>query len=203
MRTATLTSTAVALVFLTLAGSAAALPGYVGLIPNGSAKSCTNCHPGSDSSKLNAFADAFKATHAWSADLAKVDSDGDTQANGLELGDPCGTWVKGGTADRKDNISNPGEPGSKTTDTTPCGGGATSTTGAATTGAATTGVTTGATTGGGTEDPGTGPGYGQPKPAVTTGACASIAPVGTGGALGALWLAFGAMALRRRLQRKG
>jgi hypothetical protein len=201
MRTGTLTSIAVALAFLTLAGSAAALPGYVGLIPNGGVKSCGNCHPGSDTSKLSAFATTFQATHAWSADLAKQDSDGDMQANGLELGDPCGTWVKGAAADRKDNISNPGDPASTTMDTTPCGGGATS---GATSGATTTtGVTAGATTGGGTEDPGTGPGYGQPKPAVQTGACASIAPVGTGGALGALWLAFGAMALRRRLQRKG
>ena len=42
----------------------------------------------------------------WSA-LYLLDSDGDGQTNGQELGDPCGTWVRGEPAPREADISNP------------------------------------------------------------------------------------------------
>ncbi len=42
----------------------------------------------------------------WSA-LYDLDSDGDGQSNGEELGDPCGEW-DGGAAPRTTDISNPG-----------------------------------------------------------------------------------------------
>jgi hypothetical protein len=94
--------------------------------------------------------------------------------------------MTGGAPERTEDISNPGEPGSKAATAMACGGAA-----------ATAGSGSNPTTGSTAAGPGTS------KPPVQTGACASIAPVGTGGTLGALWLAFSAMAIRRRLQRKG
>jgi hypothetical protein len=195
MHAKNLSSTIIALAIFSFAGAAHALPGFAAQVPNGAASNCFACHTngGSDSAAKTAFADAFKAAgKTWTADLANADSDGDGQTNGQELGDPCGTWKSGAEAPRADNISNPGDPASKSsTPTEPACDGSGN-------GAATTGETTGTGV-----DPGTAAGPGTPKPVPQTGACASIAPIGTGGTLGALWLAFGAMAIRRRLQRKG
>ena len=48
------------------------------------------------------------------ADVAALDSDGDGQYNGWELGDPCFTWVLAGTPDRTTDISLPGSSASTT-----------------------------------------------------------------------------------------
>ena len=44
----------------------------------------------------------------WSA-LYALDSDGDGQSNGEELGDPCGDWTFGDTPARQTDISAPGD----------------------------------------------------------------------------------------------
>ncbi len=52
---------------------------------------------------------------AWTAALCALDSDGDGQTNGLELGDPCCTWKDGGPPPQfGSDISHPGLASSKT-----------------------------------------------------------------------------------------
>jgi hypothetical protein len=68
---------------------------FVTRIPNGTAFSCANCHinPAGDGPR-NSFGLAFNsAGKRWTANLAKLDSDGDGASNGLELQDPSGTWT--------------------------------------------------------------------------------------------------------------
>lgn len=50
----------------------------------------------------------------WSV-LYRLDSDGDGQQNGLELGDACGVWTEGETPARTTDISRPGFANSMTT----------------------------------------------------------------------------------------
>lgn len=86
------------------------------MLPNGNAFSCTTCHnfPGGP---RNAFGlDMEKLVTRggqeifWSVALAALDSDGDGVTNGVELGDPAGTW-KSGNVDPGDpaKITNPGD----------------------------------------------------------------------------------------------
>ena len=45
---------------------------------------------------LNPFGkDFYAAGMTWTEELCRVDSDGDGQSNGVELGDPCCLWAKG------------------------------------------------------------------------------------------------------------
>ena len=44
----------------------------------------------------------------WTQKLCEMDSDGDGESNGLELGDPCCIWTEGATATRTWRISHPG-----------------------------------------------------------------------------------------------
>ena len=76
---------------------------------------CQTCHTEGGGSPRNPFGLDVEATLintadgtfvAWS-DLWNVDSDGDGQSNGMELGDPCGEWSEG-AAPRTDEISLPG-----------------------------------------------------------------------------------------------
>jgi uncharacterized protein (TIGR03382 family) len=82
-------------------------PGYV---PNGLVHSCATCHvnPAGGGSR-NAFGRDVGASLAggrpdWAA-VFDLDSDGDGQTNGQELGDPCGRWRPGSTPDRTSGIS--------------------------------------------------------------------------------------------------
>ena len=95
----------------------------VGMMPNGNTFSCSNCHlnPGGGGAR-NAFGEAVRALVTpggaqpfWSAALAAMDSDGDGVSNGEELGDPEGD----GSANRTQNISNPGNSGSTPSVTAP------------------------------------------------------------------------------------
>ena len=74
--------------------------------------SCTNCHrspEGGDTLTLfgqDVYATLEGRRPDWSA-LYYLDSDGDGQTNGQELGDPCGAWIRGEPAPRDTDISNP------------------------------------------------------------------------------------------------
>ena len=100
----------------TLAFNANAKSTFPNYIPNASVSTaqgpCTNCHRDpSGGDTLTLFGQDVYATLEgrrpdWSA-LYSLDSDGDGQTNGQELGDPCGTWIRGEPAPRETDISNP------------------------------------------------------------------------------------------------
>lgn len=94
---------------VTLSGVAAAQPPFVNLVPN--ASDCTTCH--TSPPQFNAFGMDVAANLSggepdWSA-VWNLDSDGDGQTNGEELGDPCGVWTVGDTPARTTDISAPGD----------------------------------------------------------------------------------------------
>lgn len=129
MRNAATLTLATLLGALALTGNAHAKSEYVGYIPNGTVNDCLNCHPGNDTGQLNGFGQisanqAGKPAEQWWAALEGVDSDGDGQTNGQEMGDPCGEWLIGLDPPRTTAISNPGDPGdvSADPDTPACGG---------------------------------------------------------------------------------
>ncbi|KAF4325473.1 hypothetical protein G195_000833 [Phytophthora kernoviae 00238/432] len=73
---------------------------YLNELPNGSSFQQGLGHPGDDSSKTSAFANAFAtAGHTWSASLCAEKFPSSTMTNGAAFGDPCCTWKKGGTPD--------------------------------------------------------------------------------------------------------
>ena len=67
----------------------------------------------------NKFGQDFGANGKKWGDVCCLDSDGDGQRKGLELGDPCCTWTEGGTPDVTSGMSHPGLASSKTTNTIP------------------------------------------------------------------------------------
>jgi len=93
--------------------AASAIPVYVDQLPNGSENRCGTCHvSAAGGGARNAFgtdAENNKDNGAidWAA-IYDLDSDGDGQTNGEELGDPCGEWTSG-TPARTTDISNPGD----------------------------------------------------------------------------------------------
>ncbi len=112
LRHATLMGAAVLLVSLVACapGSAVARNAYMDHIPNGEEFGCDTCHL--QLPWLNAFGqDVGRTFPLGTVQWAKVyalDSDGDGQSNGFELGDPCGEWVIGDLdADRAENLSAP------------------------------------------------------------------------------------------------
>ncbi len=87
-----------------------ALSSYVSQIPNGATFSCANCHinPAGGGTRTG-FGNAFaNNSHLWNATLATLDSDGDGYSNGVELGDPNGTW-RPGQANPPGSVYNPGD----------------------------------------------------------------------------------------------
>lgn len=87
------------------------------LVPNGYLRSCQTCHiSASGGQGWNDFGTDVRERLSegrpdWAA-VFSLDSDGDGQTNGEELGDPCGTWLPGRTAPRTVEISAPGDPAS-------------------------------------------------------------------------------------------
>jgi hypothetical protein len=98
------------------AGPAQARSTRVAQIPNGGELGCGACHPGTDYSMRNAFGEDVEATLegtpiesadvAW-LEICNLDSDGDGEDNGAELGDPCCAWTDGDAP--LDVVSAPGD----------------------------------------------------------------------------------------------
>ncbi len=88
-----------------LSTSASARPNFPSQIPNGSENTCLNCHNSLGGGARNIFGTAFDNAANWAA-LCPLDTDGDEQTNGQELGDPNCVWTSG-AAERTSNISNP------------------------------------------------------------------------------------------------
>ena len=108
-------SSIVAFVFFVLPSTAVAFSEYQSQIPSRPG-GCQTCHTEGGGSPRNPFGLDVEATLevtvdgtfvAWS-ELWNVDSDGDGQSNGMELGDPCGEWSSG-SAPRNEEISLPGD----------------------------------------------------------------------------------------------
>jgi hypothetical protein len=191
------------LTLLTIAGSASALPGYGKKIPNGEVagtERCEYCHTEDSGGPRTAFGLAYENNGSKWKGIEGKDSDGDGQLNSDELGDPCGAFLTGGAPGRTSDISDPTDKNSKATNpkAPDC-----MAMGSASGGNPIPTATGTAPPVDPTETTAAGPG---PRPvAPTTGvqnACAAIAPTGTGGALGALWLGLGGLALRRRARRR-
>ncbi len=96
-----------------LASTADARSFRVSQVPNGGDANCLTCHSSANGGGArNAFGAAIEAAlNGQNADWSKVynlDSDGDGYSNGLELGDPDGTWVIG-DADPAGTTSKPGD----------------------------------------------------------------------------------------------
>lgn len=84
---------------------------YQDRLPNGRVGGCATCHfvVFFGGGPRNAFGRDFADNdRRWSAALAELDSDGDGQTNGEELGDPCATWAVGEPPPRADDVSLPG-----------------------------------------------------------------------------------------------
>lgn len=107
---------AAAAIFGGLAQDVQARSGYPSQLPNGNQNSCGTCHNNAGGGGArNAFGQSVSGPPNWS-NLFKLDSDGDGYTNGVELGDPAGTWTSGAAAGPY--LSHPGK-----ADSTPCGNG--------------------------------------------------------------------------------
>ncbi len=97
--------------FVGLAPAASATSTYMSQIPN-APNSCDTCHTNGGGSARNDFgldveANIVSAAVDWSS-VYSLDSDGDGQTNGEELGDPCGIWSTGDPP-RSTDISDPAD----------------------------------------------------------------------------------------------
>lgn len=109
-----------------LAGLLAGVPAasarttYTNHIPNGGEFGCDVCHfeePWLDPFGVDVGLTFPLGNVDW-AYLWWMDSDGDGQSNGFELGDPCGEWARGGDDPaRTDDLSQPSDPLSMVPDT--------------------------------------------------------------------------------------
>jgi len=108
---AQLTAGAFAVAALTLAPGANATQALNDAIPS-QPDGCNTCHTSGPGSARNDFGLDVEANDddvaaMWAA-IYDLDSDGDGQTNGQELGDPCGDWTSG-DAPRTTDISHPGD----------------------------------------------------------------------------------------------
>ena len=75
-------------------------------------------HPGGATKRYTAIANQYISNgRKWSRALCISDADGDGQSNGLEMGDPCCTWVQGASPMFTASLSDPNNPASTTKNT--------------------------------------------------------------------------------------
>ena len=103
---------------LVASSTASAFGNYPGLLPNGNVDRCANCHlsagGGGPRTPFGEDVNNNGPGVQWSL-LYDLDSDGDGQTNGEELGDQCGDWTAG-AAPRTTDLSNPGVDSSTSAD---------------------------------------------------------------------------------------
>lgn len=78
-----------------LAAVADAYYSYIALNPNGNmtaVEAIGHVNPNGGGARNQYGVDFATAGHEWNKQLCQMDSDGDGQTNGFELGDPCCTW---------------------------------------------------------------------------------------------------------------
>lgn len=102
-------------------GEVEARPKRPAQVPNGGVTSCNTCHTTGGGTPRNPFGlevqnnflttAGFAGDVIWGPELAALDSDGDGASNGLELGDPDGTW-RPGDPDPEGEVFRPGDPDS-------------------------------------------------------------------------------------------
>ena len=85
-------------------------PSFQASVPNGHVNGQNTGH-GDNSTFRWAFSGVG---YAWTTALCNLDSDGDGQSNGLELGDPCCIWEQGSVPTFTSDISVAGDPSSMT-----------------------------------------------------------------------------------------
>ncbi len=100
------------LLVMILSTSAFARSNRVAQLPNGGDFGCDICHTAANG--LNDFGfDSFDYTAngnvQWGPELAALDSDRDGYPNGVELGDPTGSW-RPGNGNPNGQVSDPGDP---------------------------------------------------------------------------------------------
>ena len=101
--------------FSGLANPVGAVPNYLTRVPHSDGGSCLPCHSSGGGSPRTQFGLDFAANgYDWEG-IWNLDSDGDGQSNGEELGDPCGAWLPGEETARTDFISAAEDP-DKTSD---------------------------------------------------------------------------------------
>ena len=101
---------AITILFLSLPNVAEARSNRVGQVPHGAAFGCDICHTsagGLTDFGFDSFTYTTNGNVSW-ADLAMKDSDGDGYSNGLELGDPNGSW-RTGNAQPGGNYTDPND----------------------------------------------------------------------------------------------
>ncbi len=97
---------------LILTTTLSASPNLLRQVPS-TPHACHLCHEAGMGHGINAFGRDVAELLArdevnWSV-LYHVDSDGDGQSNGMELGDPCGVWVPGDLRGRSGELGHPGD----------------------------------------------------------------------------------------------
>lgn len=95
---------------------------YNPYVPNALVNDCVTCHQDVTGIDVNPFGLDVQNNKGgdgvppdWAA-VCNLDSDGDGQTNGQELGDPCCEWSAGAAPPRSSDISNPGEASSMAAD---------------------------------------------------------------------------------------
>ncbi len=100
---------------------ASAYPQYNSNVPNGNnipPSALELGHPGGATKRYTPFANQYVSNgRKWTRGLCTSDADGDGQTNGLEMGDPCCTWVQGSAPLFVTGLSDPNNPGSTTKNT--------------------------------------------------------------------------------------
>ena len=96
-------------------------PQYNSYVPNGNSippSAILLGHPNGATKLYTPFANDFvKNGRKWTINLCKADSDGDSQSNGLEMGDPCCLWTNGASPMFTTSLSDPNNPNSRTINT--------------------------------------------------------------------------------------